>query len=127
MSRKGLIACEKDGNNLRYFPKEFNSGNKKLMGVLRQKSLMRIILFIITHEGCSHEQIAAHVKLSPSTASWHLKKLEEEGMIAPVKGGRKTFYEVSANKEEIAKLLITYRKSFFDALVDRAIEMWEFG
>ena len=40
--------------------------------------------------------------------------------------GRKAFYNI-ASKEEIIKLLITYRASFFDAMVDRVAEMWELG
>ncbi len=48
LARKGLITEEREGNNLRYFTKEFKSENKKLMGLLRQKSIRKILLFILT-------------------------------------------------------------------------------
>ena len=125
LSKHGLINEVKEGNNLRYFPKNFNSENKKLMGLLRQKSIRKILLFILIHDNCNHEDIVKDVKLSPSTVSWHLKKLEENEIIGFTKNGRKTNYNILVNKEEIVKLLIIYKESFLDSLVDRVIEMWD--
>ena len=124
LAKHGLIKQVKEGNNLRYFPRDFSSENKKLMGLLRQKSIRKILVFILLNNNCNHEQIVQFVKLSPSTVSWHLKKLEEANIIGSVRKGRKTFYNI-ANKEEIVKLLITYRASFLDSMVDRVIDMWE--
>jgi predicted transcriptional regulator len=120
-----LIKEEKDETNIRYFPKEFISENKKLLGLLRQKKVREIILFILTNNNCNHEQIAEAVNVSPSTVSWHLKKLLENNIIGYLKNGRKTSYNILIDKEEIIKLLITYRESFLDSLVDNVIEMWE--
>lgn len=125
LTRGGLIKEEKEGNNLRYFPKEFKSENKKLLGLLRQKKGREIILFILTHNNCNHEQIVQAVNVSPSTVSWHLKKLEENNIVGFIKKGRKTYYNLLVDKEEIIKLLITYQESFLDSLVDRVLEMWE--
>jgi len=99
--------------------------NKKLLGLLRQKPIRDILLFILTHSDCNHEQIVGAVKLSPSTISWHLRKLEENNVIGVVKKGRKTFYNILIDNDKIIKLLTTYQDSFLDSIVDRAIEMWE--
>ena len=125
LAKNGLIKEEKDGNNIRYFPKEFKPENKKLLGLLRQKPIRDILLFILTHSDCNHEQIVGAVKLSPSTISWHLRKLEENNVIGVVKKGRKTFYNILIDNDKIIKLLTTYQDSFLDSIVDRAIEMWE--
>lgn len=124
LSRHGLIKEEKDGNNLRYFPNEIKSENKKLLGFLRQNTIRNIMLSLLINDNCNHEQIVRIVNLSPSTVSWHLKKLEESGMIESSREGRKTFYRLLVDKEEILRLLITYRESFLDSLVDRVIETW---
>jgi predicted transcriptional regulator len=125
LTRKGLIDERKDGNNIRYFIKGFRSENKKLIGLLRQKSVRRIIVFILTHDKCNYEQIVNFVKLSPSTVSWHIKKLEKESVIGFVKNGRKKLYNILIDKNEIINLLITYQETFFDKLVDNVIEMWD--
>ena len=125
LTKHGLIKEEKETNNIRYFPREFKPENKKLMSLLRQKSIRKILLFVLMHNNCNHEQIVKYVKLSPSTVSWHLKKLEESNIIGFIRAGRKTYYNILINKEEIIKLLITYKESFLDSLVDRVIEMWD--
>ena len=125
LAKRGLIKQVKEGNNLRYFPRDFSSKNKKLMSLLRQKSIRKILLFILTHNNCNHEQIVQYVKLSPSTVSWHLKKLMEGNIIGFAKKGRKTFYSILIGREEVIKLLITYKESFLDSMIDGVIEMWD--
>jgi len=125
LTKLRLIKEEKDGNNIRYFPKEFNAENKKLLGLLRQKTLRKILLFILTHNHCNHEQIVQSVGLSPSTVSFHLKKLERSNIIGFIKKGRNTFYDVLIDKEKIITLLITYKESFFDSMINRVIDMWD--
>ena len=125
LAHHGLIKEEKDGNNIRYFPIEFKSESKLLLGLLRQKTIRDIILFILTHNDCNHEHIVKSVNISPSTVSWHLKKLEDDKIVEFIKRGRKRFYNILIDKEEIINLLITYQESFLDSIVDRVIEMWE--
>ena len=69
----------------------------------------------------SHKKISDFTGLSPSTVSWHIKKLLREGVINSSERG----YVLQIEKSRIMKLLIAYRESFLDSLVDRAIEMWE--
>jgi|LGVF01.1.fsa_nt_gb predicted transcriptional regulator len=125
LARHGLIKEEKEGNKSHYFPVDFKSKNIKLLVLLRQKSVREILLFILTHDNCGHKEIVQSVGLSPSTVSWHLKKLEENNIVKFTKHGRKTSYHIVIDEEEIIYLLITYKKSFLDTMVDRVIEMWE--
>lgn len=125
LAKHGLIKEEKESNNLRYFPRDFKPSNKKLMGFLRQESMRRILVFILSHESCNNEQISSFSSLSPSTVSWHLKKLEENNIISSSRKGRKSHYLILADKNEIINLLITYRESFLDSLVDNIVEMWD--
>jgi predicted transcriptional regulator len=120
-----LISEIKENNNIRYFPKGFNSENKRTLSVLRQKSVRNILLYILVHEYCNHEQIAKKVNLSNSTISWHLKKLIKSNIIQSHKEGRKTYFKIKINKQDIINLLITYKESFLDQLVNNIIEMWE--
>lgn len=54
----------------------------------------------------------------------HKDKPEENNIVGFIRDGRKTYYSSLVKKEDIIKLLITYRESFLDSLVDRAVEMW---
>ncbi len=125
LTKHNFIRQEKDGNNTRYFIANIQHENRKLLGLLRQKNIRKIILCIFSNENCHHEDIVKYVNISPSTVSWYLKRLEREEIISYVKDGRKTTYSLRIDKEEIVKLLVTYKESFLDALVNKTVEMWE--
>lgn len=125
LSRHKLIQEKKEDNYIRYFPNEFNSENKNILGLLRQKKVRGIILFILINPNCNHKEIVKAVDVSSSTVSWHLKKLVNKKVVKFTNDGREKFYNLIINKKEIIKLLITYQESFLDSIVDRVIEMWE--
>jgi len=120
LTKHELIRQEKQGNNVRYFPRGIGEEDKKLLGFLRQKSLRKIILLLMIHKNCTHKDIVSLIKLSPSTVSWHLKHLTKEEIIS---SNEKT-YKLEVEKNEILNLLITYKKSLLDSLADKVIEMW---
>jgi predicted transcriptional regulator len=120
--KSGLVREIKQDGNLVYFPREFKSEDAVLLSLLRQESIRKILIYILTHDNCNHEQIVKAVNLSPSTVTWHLHKLHN--IISSKKQGRKTFYSVSYDKNSIINLLVAYQESFVDKLVDRVIEMW---
>lgn len=124
LSRHGLIKEEKDGNLARFFPSGFGA-ERQLMGLLRQHTIRKIMLALMAGDKLTHERIVGAVGLSPSTVSWHLRKLEGAGVVGAEKSGRSTLYRIIADKEMIIRLLITYRESFLDSLVEHVIEMWE--
>lgn len=124
--KKDLIKEIKSGKNVLYFPVECVVDDVKVLGLLRQDSLRKIFLFLLMHDVVFHEQIVKFVGLSPSTISWHLKKLQESGFVKAESKERKTCYSLSYDKDVLVKLLITYKESFFDELVDHVIEMWSF-
>ncbi|MEK6855430.1 MAG: winged helix-turn-helix transcriptional regulator [Nanoarchaeota archaeon] len=121
-----LLIEQKDGNNNRYFPREFNPANKMLLGLLRQRSLREILLFILTNKNCTHSNIVKFTKLSPPTITWHLKKLENKGLISPSINGKNKTYKIRTNEKEIIDLLIVYKESFFDSSINSIIETWNF-
>lgn len=125
LSKFGLIKPVKKDNALRYFPRGLASEHTRLLGLLRQKSVRDILLFILAHPGCRHGQLVESTGLSPSTVSWHLKKLEESRIVASAKTGRESSLTLLIDKHEVIKLLVTYKESFLDSLVDRVLEMWE--
>ncbi len=125
LTRYKLIIEEKDGITFRYFTKEFTSQDKMILGLLRQESIRKILLFLTSHNKCNHESIANFINLSPSTVSWHMKKLESKHIVRSVKYGRNTFYILLIDKKEIITLFINYKESFLDSLVNKTIEMWD--
>ena len=125
LSRHNLIINKKENNNLRYFPKDFQTENIQLLSFLRQTAPRKIILFLVLNEKSNNEEISKFVNLSQSTVSWHISKLAKDKIISSEKIGNRTKYKLEADKNEIIKLLIIYKESFLDSLVNKVIESWE--
>ena len=124
MSRHNVIRQQKIENNVRYFPKNLKDDEKKLLGLLRSTTTRQIIIFIDSKKQVSNKEIVEFVNLSAPTISWHIKRLTENGIIKSTGSGNKIKYSLNVEKNLVIKLLIVYRESFFDSLVDKTVEMW---
>ncbi len=119
--KHNILIEKKDKNNLRYFTKGLSLEDSNLMSLLRQESVRKILLFLTLNKNPKHKDIVDFVKLSPSTVSWHLINLTRKNMIEK----NKTGYTLIIDKNNILRLLITYKESFLDSLVNKTIEMWD--
>jgi predicted transcriptional regulator len=119
-----MIVGKVEGRYKRYYIEgKMGSKDKKLMSVLRQEIPRRILMHLIMNPGSTHKQLKVLFTISPSTLSFHIKKLVDVGAITKIKEGRESFYFVE-NEEEIAKALISYKRSFLDSVVDSFTNTW---
>jgi predicted transcriptional regulator len=124
LETKGLITSQKEDNLKIYFASgKLNPQEKKLTPLLQQKRFRDIILVIIgSHEPTSSE-IAEELSMNPSTTSKYINILEEREVISHEKIGREKRYHIN-NEESVVKLLLTYKKSFWDSFVDNVLELY---
>ena len=122
--KKHLLKTERETKFLRYYLVRQSFEETGLMSLLRQESMRRIIVFLMQRRFANNNSISDFVGLSPSTTSWHLEKLSGEGVVAKSKRGRKTYYKL-IDKDKIAELLVGYRRSFLDEVVNNFVEVWE--
>ena len=124
LESKGLITSQKEDNLKIYFASgKLNPQEKKLTPLLQQKRFRDIILAIIgSHEPTSSE-IAEKLLMNPSTTSKYINILEEREVISHKKIGREKRYHID-NEESVVKLLLTYKKSFWDSFVDNVLELY---
>lgn len=69
-------------------------------------------------------ELSNAIGLAPSTTSWHLNKLLKGQVIAKNKNGRESHFVLN-EPELVAELLICYKESFLDTLLDNFAEMWD--
>ncbi|AJF59563.1 MAG: winged helix-turn-helix transcriptional regulator [Candidatus Diapherotrites archaeon] len=124
LQRRHLVKQVKDTKFTRFYLIREGFEEEKEMSLLRQGSLRKIVLFLLTHKKGNNRQISKAIGLSPSTTSWHLNRLFSEGLVQKKKRGRKTFFSL-VDPERVARLLVGYRKSFLDEMVDGFAEIWK--
>jgi predicted transcriptional regulator len=123
MARRGVIVEEKSDHYTRYYSAPFEFNDKKLISVLRQKSLRDIVLIILVSKKAKFQFLVENLKLPASTVSSYLKSLFESDIIEKTKIGYVNIYTIK-NPEEIEKILISYESSFLDKLIDRWANTW---
>ncbi len=120
LEKRELITTRKEGKYMRYYAKgEIDRYDKDRLAVLRKELPRTIILFLMEYPDSSHKEISEVINVAPSTISYHLKRLKKDGIIDK----RENMYFVT-DEEKIADLLIQYRQTFFDSLVDRFVRIW---
>lgn len=127
LEKKNLIRVLNDGDYVRYFVKDrsLSEDERKIMSFLRRSGCRHILLQLLNNPDMNNKELSQAVGLSPSTISWNLNKLLEAGIIEREKTGRISKFTI-IDPPAIAELLICYKESFLDTLVDGFIEMWEF-
>ena len=124
LMKKHLIKTERETKFLRYYLVRQDFEETDLMSLLRQDSIRKIIVFLMQRRFANNTNISQVVGLSPSTTSWHLEKLVENEIIEKSRRGRKTYFKI-VDKGKIAELLVKYRRSFLDEVVNNFVEVWE--
>lgn len=127
LEKKKLIVASNDDDYLRYFviDKNLNEKEIKILSLLRRSSCRHILIQLLNNPDLNNKDLSLAVGLSPSTISWNLNKLVEAGVIERKKTGRISNFTI-IDPTAVVELLICYKESFLDTLVDSFIETWEF-
>ncbi|HLC79813.1 MAG TPA: winged helix-turn-helix transcriptional regulator [archaeon] len=122
--KKHLVKIEREVKFIRYYLVRQEFEETALMSLLRQESIRKIIVFLMQRRFANNMTVASSIGLSASTTSWHLEKLAEAGIVEKIPRGRKTYFKI-IDKQRIANLLVDYRRSFLDEMVNNFVEVWE--
>ncbi|UCH89802.1 MAG: winged helix-turn-helix transcriptional regulator [Thermoplasmata archaeon] len=121
---KGLVIARTEGRYKRFYVEgTIDSKDKSMMAILRQEIPRRIIAHVLLNPGASHKELRELFNISASTLSFHLSKLTRSGILAQERSGRQNQYRV-IDEDEVARALISYRKSFLDEIVDNFVDTW---
>ena len=123
LETKRFISVQKEEHYKCYYPARSGIKDKKLLSLLRREVPRKVMVHLLENNEAKHGDILGVVEVSPSTLSFHLKKLMKAGIVAQRKEGRIRYYRLK-NPETVLEMLITYRESFLDEVVDRFVDIW---
>lgn len=126
LEKHDIVTVEKSTGYKRVYVKgTIGVQDKRYLSVLRQKTLLQIVLFLLKSDTVQHKDILENVPVSPSTLSYHLKKLVKHEIIDVQRYGENKGYYLK-NREEIITWLIQYKpfnlyEEFTDVWTDISI------
>ncbi len=121
--KANLIKEETDGRFKRFYPVGLNDYDRKILSLLRRPSLRKIIILFLENERITNKELSEKMSFSPATISWYIQNLKDLDLIHNETRGNEVFYSLK-DEDEIIKVLIAYKESFLDKMVDRFIETW---
>lgn len=124
LEEKGIIVSQMEDNLKIYFASgKLSAEEKKLTTLLQQKRFRDIILVVIDNPGSTSSQISDKLSVKPTTISKYMNLLEDSGVLCHVKAGREKRYFINDEKS-IIRLLMAYKKSFWDSFVDNVLVLY---
>ena len=124
LKKKNFIREEKQGKFSHFYALQAENVDSSLMNLLRQESVRKIVIFLMNRRIATLPSISKTIGLSLSTTSFHMQKLLLSKVVTQ-KNVRGKIYFSLTNKERVLAILVQYKESFLDSLVDSFIDTWE--
>lgn len=116
LEEHGLIVVAKEENK-RFFPAGISPPERRFLALLRMSIPRQVVLLLAERGAMRHADIAAALRVRPSTLAYQLQKLRAAALLTARRDGRETFYAL-ADPQGVARLLVRYRASLLDRMVD---------
>jgi DNA-binding MarR family transcriptional regulator len=84
LERNQFVSRVRDGRYCRFFDQRaglYSRERKHAASVLRNDATAAIVAHIIQHPGIAQRDLADHFGIAPSTVSWHIDRLQREGLV----------------------------------------------
>lgn len=125
--RAGMVEEVKEGGYTRFFPIDSGSRRpdgiqRRRIGLLRHNLRLRVVLNLLATDVARHSDIAAALRVAPSKLSYHLRKLEDGGLVIRVEQGTEKGFAL-ADRDEVLRLLIEY--GLAADLFDDISDLWQ--
>jgi predicted transcriptional regulator len=118
-----LIYAHDDGRRKGYFvTDQVQYFDKGLLALLRMRTPRRIVLHLLLHPDSTFREILAQFRFTKGALSFHLKRLVKAGVIIKGRQERESIFKV-ADEERVKNLLITYRTSMADEVLDGVVDV----
>ena len=124
LDNSGKIRVNRVNNRVtRYFSYDVSLHETYVIGLLRQETSRKIIMYILEKGTCGFNDIIIHTRKVPSTISWHMARLKAANIVKVRKQYEFNYYEIGMDKLILQDLLSKYKSSFTEKIVDDYIAM----
>jgi predicted transcriptional regulator len=124
LDNSGKIRVNRVNNRVtRYFSYDVSLHETYVIGLLRQETSRKIIMYILEKGTCGFNDIIIHTRKVPSTISWHMARLKAANIVKVRKQYEFNYYEIGMDKLILQDLLSKYKSSFTEKIVDDYIDM----
>jgi predicted transcriptional regulator len=107
----------------RYFSYDVSAHESYVIGLLRQETTRKIIIYILENGSCGYHNIMRHTGKVASTISWHMARLKAANIIKVHKQNEYTYCEIGMDRLILQELLSKYKTDFTEKVIDNYVDM----
>jgi len=126
LEKHALIKSERVENTKRFFAMQAKrlEGEEQIMPFLRQEKTRHLLIAMLSGRKNTIQSLARKTQTPYSTTSRLLDKIVEAGIAQKVRKRKQIHYTLE-KPDSIAQMMVSYRKSFLDEMVDDFVETWQ--
>jgi len=126
LERDGEVTSMRRGFYRFFYPSSlFGDRQKDILSVLALDTPRELLLAIVENPSSSQEELARVAGVSQPTASWHLRRLAESGIVLREQRGRSTIYSLTGTSPlEIATFIRNYHPSSWERWSSRLADIF---
>ncbi len=122
--KEGEIISEDVNGTKCFFPsKSFSKEQIIILSHLRNHVRNKIVKMLLSGEAKSPSEMIKNLKITAPTLSYHLSLLTQDNVLERVQMEKGIGYKIK-NLDSIKGLIIEYKESFIDKLIQDFIELW---
>jgi len=122
LEKHGIINSDKHTGYARYFLNdEATPKLKRNFSLLRQETILKIVLVLLKKEGAYHKELLQYLEISPSTLSYHLNRLRKNEIITFDEAESQRIYSIK-DPEALVSWLLKYKPY---KLLDGFTDIWQ--
>lgn len=125
LEKQGKIYSEKQNFHKYYFQIGlFEQNQRDILKILNQETAREIIMMILEKTNPTQSEIAARVGIAQASISWHLKRIEETGLVKSIQDGKSKRYKLNIPAQQIVSIMKNYHPNLWNKLSNRLAEMF---
>lgn len=126
LEKDGMILSVRKGFYRFFYPATlFATKQRDVLAILSLDTPRELLLAILGNPDSNQEELSRIVGVSQPTASWHLRRLSDLGVVAKQQRGRSSVYRlVGASPKEVAAFLKSYHPSVWEKWSSRLADIF---
>ena len=131
LQQAGLVTIVQDGGFTRHYPRTFeglardahSAAEKRALTALRKPLSLRAILVLLAQGPLALQALAAALAVAPSTISYHLTRMADDGVVQRLGAGQSDRLYAVAEPALIEQLLIRHPPK--RSLIGDFVDVWD--
>ncbi|MCW8802616.1 MAG: winged helix-turn-helix transcriptional regulator [Candidatus Bathyarchaeota archaeon] len=104
LDKGNLISDCRDGRNKRFFKsRKFSDTEMKIISALRHETVEKILTILHDEESEAHGKLAQRLEISSQALTWHMKQLQQNGLVTGVAEGMTIKYYLAEEQVDTIK------------------------